>query len=727
MFLKISAAATLVMSIALGSAGPLAGMANAAVASISAPQASAAGGVPAAMPLISRGVPAYTNDDCGGSSSAAWANDTHYDYGWRSCNTPSTGAPTYLAYDLSGVPAAQRGRVLVAWYNDPATLAYDYTYKGVHPYCCWKPYDIPRDYTLDANAGPTGGVPTDGWVTLTTVTGNNYHSRQHAVDLTGYNLLRLNVTATDGTTDAFGVVVNMDVHDASAGLQDDWIFYGDSITEGAMDHYGDPSNPGGPGTFGQIINAANPAHFPAQEAGAIGGTLSQDGVNSINTWLPMFAGRYVAIAYGTNDAGWYEGDPNVSAQNFYNNYVTMVQAVLAAGKVPLVPRIPWACAGSPTGVEVQKYGPLLNQQIDALYTAYPQIIRGPDLWAFFQSNPNLINQTNPDGSPDCIHPTQTGYWAMRQQWANSVLASVYTPPPALQISNVQAPSVGSSSAVITWTTNNSATSKVDYGTTTAYGSNVADATTVTSHSMTLTGLTPNTTYHYQVSGTDTFGQNAASADSTFTTTVVVGPASHFVLATTTATPTAGTAFGFTVTALDDAGNTATDYAGTMHFTSTDNSAGVVLPANATLTNGQGTFSAKLIKAGAQTITATDTTTATITGTLSVTVRAAAASSMTLTAPKTATALKPFQVTVTLTDAYGNLATSYRGTVHFTSTDPLATLPPDTTFTAADGGSRQFSVTLVTPPGQAISVYDIANGSLHAGSGVISVTVAVPGL
>src|SRR6267378_8478158 len=110
--------------------------------------------VPAAMPLISRNVPAYTNDNCGGATSAAWANDAIYDYGWRSCATPSTSAPTYLAYDLSSVALAQRGRVLVAWYNDPATLVYDYTYHGVHPYCCWNPYDIPADYTLEANAAP---------------------------------------------------------------------------------------------------------------------------------------------------------------------------------------------------------------------------------------------------------------------------------------------------------------------------------------------------------------------------------------------------------------------------------------------------------------------------------------------------------------------------------------------------------------------------------------------
>jgi lysophospholipase L1-like esterase len=711
MFLKISAIATLVISIALGSAAPLA--ANAAVASISASQASAAGGVPAAMPLISRGVPAF--DNCGGSTSPSSANDANYNDGWKSCNTPSTAAPAYLAYDLSGVPAGQRGPALVAWYNDPATLQYDYSYHMIEHCCVNSPYDIPRDYTLDANAAPGGSVPTGGWVTLATVTGNNYHSRQHAVDLTGYNWLRLNVTATDGVTNATFVVVNMDVHSASAGVQDDWIFYGDSITEGAMRH------DLGPGSFAQMVQAQNPAHYPAFEAGAIGGTTSQDAANMFGTWFPIFPGRYVPLAYGTNDVGWYGTDPNISPTTFYNNMAGLVQTVIAAGKVPLVPTIPWGCSA-----QLGTYGPVFNQKIDALYNAYPQIVRGPDLWAFFKANPDLINKVAPNGDADCVHPTAAGYIALRQQWVNTAIASVYTPPPALQISNVQTASVGSSSAVITWQTNNSASSRVDYGMTTDYGSNVVDSATLTTHSLTLTGLTSGTTYHYQVSGVDTFGQNAASPDATFTTTAVVGPASHFVLATTAA-PTAGTAFSFTVTAQDDAGNTAPDYAGTVHFSATDTSTGVVLPADATLTNGQGTFSAKLIKSGAQTITATDTVTSTITGTLSVTVRPAAAATMTLTVPSSAAALTPFNVTVTTKDPYGNIATGYTGKVHFTSSDLLATLPADYTFTAADAGRHQFSVTLATPPAQTISVRDVANPSLGTTSSMITVTVAVPGL
>src|SRR5260370_16529681 len=87
------------------------------------------------------------------------------------------------------------------------------------------------------------------------------------------------------------------------------------------------------------------------------------------------------------------------------------------------------------------------------------------------------------------------------------------------------------------------------------------------------------------------------------------PATHLALGTTPAsTATAGTAFAVAVSALDQYGNTDRSYAGTVHFTTTDPSPGVVLPADSQLTGGQGTFSATLDRSGSQTITGTPTPT-----------------------------------------------------------------------------------------------------------------------
>jgi hypothetical protein len=206
------------------------------------------------------------------------------------------------------------------------------------------------------------------------------------------------------------------------------------------------------------------------------------------------------------------------------------------------------------------------------------------------------------------------------------------------------------------------------------------------------------------------------------------PQVHDFKITGPASVTAGESFSFTVTAEDAQGNPATWYAGTARFTSTDTSSGVVLPANATLSGGQGTFSATLIKAGPQTITATDTATASITGGASVAVKAAAAASLGMTAPSSATINQPFNVTVTLNDRFGNVATGYAGTVHFTTSDisPLAKLPADYAFTAADAGTHTFSVTLQTPPSQSVTAADTASASLGA-TAQIAVNLPLPPL
>ena len=76
----------------------------------------------------------------------------------------------------------------------------------------------------------------------------------------------------------------------------------------------------------------------------------------------------------------------------------------------------------------------------------------------------------------------------------------------------------SSSAIITWTTNEVADSNVSYGTSNAYEiGTVSDGSPVISHSITLSGLTENTTYHYQLESTDSSGNIATSIDFIFVT------------------------------------------------------------------------------------------------------------------------------------------------------------------------------------------------------------------
>jgi uncharacterized lipoprotein YddW (UPF0748 family) len=90
-----------------------------------------------------------------------------------------------------------------------------------------------------------------------------------------------------------------------------------------------------------------------------------------------------------------------------------------------------------------------------------------------------------------------------------------------QISNVQASTITTDSATITWTTSAPSTSLVRYGLTSAYGEQTAlDPTLVTEHAVTILGLTPETLYHYQVVSDNGYGSDE-STDYTFNTAAFV--------------------------------------------------------------------------------------------------------------------------------------------------------------------------------------------------------------
>ncbi len=92
-----------------------------------------------------------------------------------------------------------------------------------------------------------------------------------------------------------------------------------------------------------------------------------------------------------------------------------------------------------------------------------------------------------------------------------------TTPPT--ISGVAVSAVTASGATIAWTTDEASESQVDYGTSTAYGASVAlDASMVTAHLQSLTGLSGGTTYHYRVKSRDAAGNLAVSGDYSFATT-----------------------------------------------------------------------------------------------------------------------------------------------------------------------------------------------------------------
>jgi hypothetical protein len=176
-----------------------------------------------------------------------------------------------------------------------------------------------------------------------------------------------------------------------------------------------------------------------------------------------------------------------------------------------------------------------------------------------------------------------------------------------------------------------------------------------------------------------------------------------------------------VTALDQFNNPATGYNATVHFTSTDGQA--TLPANSALTNGTGTFSATLKTAGNQTITATDTVTSSITGTSgNVLVNGATATHFSVSLPASPIAGSAFSFTVTALDQFNNTATGYAGAVHFTSSDPQAVLPANSTLT---NGTGTFSATLKTAGSQTITATDTVTPAITGTSNGVPLNFPSP--
>ena len=326
-------------------------------------------------PVISRGVPAYSSK---GRTSAA--NDGRYNTFWKSIS------PDYIAYDLSAVPQSERENIIAVWYNES-------TYDNIGKYVN-KSFE-PVDYTIEINSAEGGILPKNGWQTVVSVKNNPLSSRQHIIKMNGCCWIRMNINGT--------VKLNFDIHSISNGISDSWLFLGDSITGCGM------NNCYGTG-FATHIHNIDSRYFPIQENGGIGGISSLHGKENINRWLSMYQGRFVSIAFGTNDAwGNY-----TSAKKYYENTKYMIEAVLTSGKVPVLPTIPFALEK-----DVADHLPAYNSMVKKLWQEYPtELLHGADLESFLMENTHYL-------SDDGVHPSSDGYEAIRKFWAETMYKSVY--------------------------------------------------------------------------------------------------------------------------------------------------------------------------------------------------------------------------------------------------------------------------------------------------------------
>ncbi|MCX6779184.1 MAG: hypothetical protein NTU97_03055, partial [Candidatus Magasanikbacteria bacterium] len=100
--------------------------------------------------------------------------------------------------------------------------------------------------------------------------------------------------------------------------------------------------------------------------------------------------------------------------------------------------------------------------------------------------------------------------------SSSTLSTSQPDTTAPDISNINYEILSASSVRITWTTNESATSTVIYGLTTSYASTPVSSQIFTiSHSLDLSGLSADVTYHFKVKSADASFNEATSNDQTF--------------------------------------------------------------------------------------------------------------------------------------------------------------------------------------------------------------------
>ncbi len=315
---------------------------------------------------------------------------------------PTPAAPSWVAINVGQGPT----RILLE-FNCGANYNYEET-----------DYGGPRDYTISTSPNSTDG--SDGsWVLAVSVTNNAYRTRSGSFDFTGMKWVKLSCTAAPANRNTPGVIYDpgiafdeIEVYDISAAhsrgriAEDTWFFMGDSITAFWADRAtaagtNDPTShmP----DFAQCIHAANSNYFPSMIDGGIGGESSSGGLARLTTTLAANPDYYFwALSYGSNDSAGNNDNP----ASFKTNMQAMISLLLANGRMPVIPHIPYAADGQ------HDFIPHFNAVIDDLVAAN-LILAGPDLYAFFQAN---TNQLKTDG----LHPNDAGMRSHNLLWSKAM-------------------------------------------------------------------------------------------------------------------------------------------------------------------------------------------------------------------------------------------------------------------------------------------------------------------
>lgn len=145
------------------------------------------------------------------------------------------------------------------------------------------------------------------------------------------------------------------------------------------------------------------------------------------------------------------------------------------------------------------------------------------------------------------------YGRTRTTWTRGAIefATADTTPP--QITQLASNTPTATTATITWTTDDSATTWVDFGPTAGYGTSVSNVSYVTSHSIQITGLSASSLYHFRAGSTNSIPLGTNTADFTFTTAAADTTQPTVSITAPSASEIVSNTVSFTATASDASG------------------------------------------------------------------------------------------------------------------------------------------------------------------------------
>jgi lysophospholipase L1-like esterase len=328
------------------------------------------GGPLVPAPLVSRGRPVVSSPPGGKVLVDGRYRADSWDGGF-----PTPGQPAWAAVDVGRCC----DRILVSWTSSPN---HDWDERF---------YGAPEDYRLETSADSTDGAG-GSWRLAVEVTGNPVRSRAHEVPFAGQRWLRMAVTRLPAKVNAWGLHLDeIDVHDVSGGGNDVWVFLGDSITAGVFDRA-----PARQPSFAAWVARRHPAYFPAMIEAGKGRLHAQESLAWLGEILRLVpAARVVAVGVGSND--W-------ELEAYRENLDRLVRAVRAAGRIPVVARVPFRSDAR------EDHAAELAAVVD-LVARQHGLLPGPDLHAWFKARPERL--------ADHLHPDDAGAVQMSRLWAEA--------------------------------------------------------------------------------------------------------------------------------------------------------------------------------------------------------------------------------------------------------------------------------------------------------------------